>query len=143
MNNKTPISADHFSKRLVTLCLKSGLSGLPKNEIDQHILLKSAVLLIKPGMSFSEREIDAKLSFWINEISGIQNFDTTTLRRWLVDAGYLTRTSDGSSYQVKTEGPWEHLFDPAVSEIDIQEVILDAREEIARRKQAYLERKVK
>ena len=48
MNTTQSLSAEQFSKRLVNLCLRSGLGGMPKDETDQHILLKSAVLLVKP-----------------------------------------------------------------------------------------------
>ena len=38
MNNNQPLTRDMFIKRLTNLCLRSGLSGFPKDEIYQHIL---------------------------------------------------------------------------------------------------------
>jgi hypothetical protein len=56
----------------------------------------------------------------------------------LVDAGYLIRNKDGSSYQVVPLAPRPQFFEESIEEIDIPEVLKTAREEIARRKQEYL-----
>lgn len=137
MNNDQPISKDYFVKRLADLCLKSGLPGFPKNETDQHILLKSAVLLMDRSGNFTEREVNDKLDTWVKEVSQIKNIDRVTLRRGLVDSGYLVRSKDGSSYQVVQPGPRPELFEVDVDQVNPVEVIAAAREEIARRKREY------
>lgn len=55
MNSNSMITSEQFSKRLVNLCLLSGLSGMPKDEIDQHILLKSAILLFGNASPLTEK----------------------------------------------------------------------------------------
>ena len=137
MNNNQPLTRDIFIKRLTNLCLRSGLSGFPKDEIDQHILLKSAVLVIGKTDNASEQEINEKLKRWINEVAQIDKMDHGTVRRWLIDTGYLTRAKDGSSYQVSPAGS---MFDPSIDQLDVVAVIADAREEIARRKREYLDK---
>jgi len=132
------ITSDQFSKRLVNLCLRSGLGGMPKDEADKHILLKSAVLLLPAGSLLSEKEVNEKLQVWLTQVCVIQNFDRVTLRRWLVDTGYLTRSSNGAEYQVSTARPG--LFEASVDQIDIVETIRAARDEMERRKQAFLAR---
>jgi hypothetical protein len=138
MTNIQTNNSEQFSKRLANLCLRSGLTGMPKDEIDQHILLKSAVLLIHASGPLTEKEINEKLQVWLTQVCVIKNFDRVTLRRWLVDTGYLSRNSDGSSYQVAQPAPRPDLFDPSVDQIDILETIQAAREEMERRKQAFL-----
>lgn len=138
MNKDQPVTREYFVKRLGDLCARSGMVGFPKDELDQHILLKSAVISFEKKDSFTEQEINRRLDSWI-ELSQIKQIDRSTLRRWLVDAGYLTRAKDGSAYQVAA-GSTPARFEEAVEHIDVDAAIENAREEIARRKREYLER---
>lgn len=138
MTNEQPMTKDRFVKRLTDLCLRSALPGFPKDDLNQQILLKSAILMLDPSVTFSEKEINGKLDIWVKEVSHIETIDCVTVRRALVDAGYLTRAKDGSSYQVADPQPRSGLFDEAVNQLDIFETISIAREEIARRKREYL-----
>lgn len=140
MNDVRQITKDHFTKRLVDLCVRSGLSGFPKDDIDQHILLKSAVLTLDQSGTYTEKEINAKLQHWINQVTQLKGIDHGTLRRWLIDAGYITRSKDGSSYRVSPSGTRAYLFEAAIEEIDVAEVIQSGREEIERRKREYMEK---
>ena len=141
MTANQPISKEFFAKRLADLCLKSGLLDLPKDLTDQHILLKSAILMVgQPGVNLTEKEINAQLELWILEVANIKNVDHATLRRRLIDTGYLTRSKDGATYQVAQPGPRSVLFDEAIDQLDIPQVITAARDEMARRKKEYLER---
>ncbi len=131
------VTKDHFTKRLGELCLRSGSSGFPKDLVDQHILLKSAAMLLGGAESFTEKEINEKLEYWVSYISQIKDLDRVTLRRRLVDTGYLVRSKDGSTYQVAAPGPKPDWFDAAIDQLDITQVIEAAREEISRRKREY------
>lgn len=138
MDETTPLTAEQFSRRLVELCLRSNLPGIPKKELDQHILLKSAALLLGSGGPFTEKEVSARLEVWVREVCQIQSFDRVSLRRWMVDSGYLTRSRDGASYQAAAQNPG--LFAPEVDGLDILALIAAARAEIVRRKQEYLQK---
>ncbi len=141
MSTPKSVTKEFFSKRLADLCLKSGLLDLPKDMTERHILLKSAILMIgKPGTSFTEKEVNEKLELWFLEVGQIKYLDSVTIRRNLVDAGYLTRSKDGATYQVSQSGPKSIMFDPSVDQLDIAQVISTAREEMARRKREYLEK---
>lgn len=140
MNTPLPITAAAFRKRLVDLCCRSGLADLPKDQIDQHILFKSMLLLVGRNGPLSGQEMDEKLKQWINQIGGIQKLDHASLRRWLIDAGYITRNSDGTCYQVAQPGPHADWFSAEVDELNVVEVIQTGLEEIARRKQAFMQR---
>ena len=136
--NTQKMTSEQFTKRLANLCLRSGLAGMPKDEMDQHILLKSAALLVGTTGTLTEKEITEKLEVWLTQVCVIKNFDRVTLRRWMVDAGYITRSSNGTSYQVPAAGPRPELFDETIDQLNILETIQAAREEMERRKQAYL-----
>jgi hypothetical protein len=140
MPESSPLTADQFSKRLVELCLRSNLAGIPKKDLDQQILLKSAVLLIDSSGVFTEKEISARLEIWVRDVCQIQNFDRVSLRRWLVDSGYLTRSSDGAAYQIAQPGPRPELFAPEIDHLDVIQVLSSARVEIARRKQEFMQK---
>lgn len=134
------MTTDQYTKRLASLCLRSGLAGIPKDELDQHILLKSVTLLIGTGGKYTEQQISEKLELWLSDVCVIKNFDRVNLRRWMIDAGYLTRNSNGTDYQVAQPAPRPELFEPAIDQINVIETIRAAREEMERRKQAFLEK---
>lgn len=138
--NAQPITKEQFVKRLTGLLLRSGLADFPKDDTDRHILLKSAVLTLGPVDTLTEKEVSEKLDIWVKDIAQVKSFDRVTLRRYLIDAGYLTRSKDGSSYAVARPAPRAGLFDPAVEEVAVTEVVAAAREEIARRKREYMEK---
>jgi hypothetical protein len=138
MNNQTTISKDLFVKKFADLCLKNGMSGLPKDETDQHILLKSMAIFIGPEESLTEQEIKEKLSQWITRLSLIKDLDHVTLRRRLVDTGYLIRSSDGASYHTAATGPYMPTFDAEIDRLDLAEIIRQRREEVERRRQEFM-----
>lgn len=140
MKNDQIITKEIFSRRIAELILKSGLSGFPKDEADQHILLKSIVLGMGKAEIFNEKEINERIQYWILSVAHMKMMDHSTLRRWLVDSGYLTRSSDGSRYQA-APGSRAQFFTPDVDEIDVLQVLQSAREEIEQRKKAFLEKR--
>ena len=140
MNATKPITQEYFIKRLSDLCIKSGLAGFPKDNISLHILLKSATITLGNSDSFTEKEVNAKLESWVKDISQMKGMDHVSLRRILVDTGYLTRNGSGSSYQVSQPGPRPDLFDATIDQLDVRKEIEAAREAIARRKQEFLQK---
>ena len=140
MNSEHPMTKEAFIKRFVDLCVRSGLTGIPKDEADQHVLFKSMLLTIGPAGTYTELDINEKLEYWINRISQIKKLDRNSLRRYLVDAGYLTRAKDGSAYLVAQSGPAVEFFEESINQLNLPEVIKTAQEDIARRKREYLEK---
>lgn len=140
MKTRQPMTRDHFIKRLSQLCLQSGLSEFPKSAEDQHILLQSAALSLRPDTSYSEQELGAELNRWITDVTRLKFIDHVTLRRGLVDAGYLLRNRDGSCYRLAPFSSRAHIFEGAVQQVDVAEVLEAAGTEIARSKEAYINR---
>lgn len=135
-----PISTTVFIKRLTDLCTKSGMSDFPKGIQEQHILLKSAAVMLEPGRVYTEKEINEILERWVTEVSGIKFMDRVTMRRQMVDTGYLERSNDGASYRVVRAGSGMVSFDPGVDDLDPVQVILNARQEKEQRKREYQDR---
>jgi hypothetical protein len=140
MVTNIPITREYFMKRLTELCLKSGLAGFPKDDTSLHILLKSAVIMMGQPDQLTEKEVNAKLEIWVKEVGQSGGVDRVSLRRELVDRGYLNRKADGSIYQIARPGPRPDLFDESIDQLDISQEIEIAREEMARRKREYLEK---
>lgn len=140
MNENQPVTHEVFIKRLISLCLHSGLADMPKREADKHILLKSAMLLLENIRPYTEPEINERLKIWTTQVCPIKNFDHVSLRRMLIDAGYLTRTSDGAHYEVSQAGQNNQQFASSIDQINILETLQSAREEMARQKREYLDK---
>jgi hypothetical protein len=139
MKDQATITREHFVKRLTILCLKSGLSGFPKDDADRHILLKSAALTFNPSGAYSEKEVNQVLEAWIDGIGQHGKMDSGTVRRYLVDAGYLEREKDGSSYWVSSGRAGR--FEAEVNQVDPMGEIARARQEIEARKRAFMEKR--
>ena len=140
MEAKQPVSEQLFLKRLVNLCLRSGLTGFPKDELDQNILLKSAALTFDPAVVYTETEVNDRLKIWIDQIAAIEGIDHGSLRRSLIDNGFLSRDKTGAAYQLSPNRPRFVHFDEAVERIDPRQALEEARREIEARKRAYLEK---
>lgn len=137
MDENEKITKEMFIKRLVTLLLRSGLSEFPKNQKDQFIILKSVVITINLPDTFTEKEINEQIDNWIKAVGQVKNIDRVTLRRLLVDHGYLIRARDGSVYHLAKPEPHQDLFDPSVAEVNVFEAISQAREEIIRKRERF------
>ena len=121
MSNPAPsqLTAEQFGKRLVQLCIGSGMSGLPRRYQDQQLLLKSVVLTLNRRLPYTEKQIDLALEDWLTDIAPSIYIDRVNLRRWLVDEGYLERERDGSHYWVGSAVEGDELFDNEIDELDV------------------------
>lgn len=142
MLKEQTITKEYFVKRFSELCLRSGLSGLPKDELDQQILFKSAALAFETGGPFTELDVNEKLGYWVKQVSQLKGLDYITLRRSLVDHAYLLRSKDGASYE-SGPGAAQLRWEAAIEGLDLEAVLREKREEIERRKREYLEKNKK
>ena len=132
------IDSEFFKQRLAALCVESGVSVFPRKPPDKQILLKSIVLTLNAEQVYTEPAINAALQTWLT-IAGFKiETDHITLRRLLVDEGFLQRERDGSAYRVPITHRHSHLFDALVETIDVGTVIQDAQMRIAEQKQRVM-----
>lgn len=129
------ITQSQFIKRFCTLIL--GKSDLPKKQDDLHILLFSSIMQLDPERQYTEKEINQHLQDWTVRFGGSFGLDHVTLRRFLIDEGYIQRDVAGASYQV-AKGELKYIFDPSIKELDLDEQVKQARRERDERKQQYL-----
>ena len=127
------ITVLEFEKRLVALC-RGMISGLPKKRRDRHIIFRSITQTLDRTVVYSEQSINQGLKKWASEVGAGVEVDHVTLRRYLIDAGYLRRDPHGIAYQVRPDGNGEVEFELAVGRVDSAAVVQAARERAAIRK---------
>jgi hypothetical protein len=120
------ISVEEFSNRLAALCLSGGGRGFPKKDNDKHILYKSIFLSLEPTRDYTEKELNAALEKWLSSIGTALEIDHTSLRRQMVDEGFLSRDKAGTVYLINYDRTAD-LFDPAIDSLDPAAVIEEAR----------------
>ncbi len=129
------ITTPQFTARFPTLVLAG--QGFPKKQADREILFVSAVLHLDLDRDYSEGEINDALRKWTARFGDSCGLDHVTLRRYLIDGRYIERDSAGVSYRlVKGDAPI--TFDAAIKDIDLDQLIIEAKDERERRKQQYL-----
>jgi hypothetical protein len=69
---------------------KAHLKSIPAQPKKVQVILRHIAPSFEPGVTYTEKEINAILQRFY--------FDSTTLRRYLVDSGYLGRDPQGRSY---------------------------------------------
>ncbi len=131
------ITADEFRQRLEALLLSPGGRGLPRKRRDWDILFKSITLALEAGRDYSEKEVNQVMEEWLDGVGQAIEIDYVTLRRHLVDAGYLIRDLAGTSYRVGLEAMVE-LFEPAADAVNPAAVVEEARSRKEQKKRQYL-----
>lgn len=134
------ISLEEYKKSLIKTLLRSGADDLPKNNLDRHVLLKSALCLIGAPGPFTEKEINAQLQRWVLAVNNLAWVDFVVLRRALVDEGYLARSADGAKYELLTNDPRQLPFAAEVCELDLASFLEQTRQSMEQKKQAYLKK---
>jgi hypothetical protein len=130
------IAASKFRNRFVALMI--GGHSFPKRHLDRHILFLSAALELEPQRPYTERELNEELRRWTARFGDPVNLDHVTLRRFLVDEGYLRRDSAGARYELTATAGWPFTLDPTLDTLDLEAWVGEARIERQRKKHEHL-----
>ena len=136
----TAVTVEEFRTRLVDLCLKSGLTGFPRGRRDRHILLRSVAATLDPVATYGQDDVTDRLAYWLVDIGQAIELDRVSLRRLMVDDGYLERDNAGTSYRVRPEGRGEVEFEPGIADLEVYEVIGQGKKAIQEQKRLYTKR---
>jgi hypothetical protein len=93
------IAASDFIRRLKALARGGVGPGLPRREQDRHVLLKAVALELADKLPCSERDLGIALQGWLASAGPRVDVDPVSLRRALVDFGYLRRDTAGRRYE--------------------------------------------
>ena len=136
-NQETRLTPEEFTRRLGSLCLRGGGSGLPKKAADRHVLLRSMTLGLDPARSLTEIEVNEALQRWLAAVGSRIGTDHVSLRRELVDAGYLARDSDGSAYRVGRPQGTGIIFEDGIESVRPEEALAAAEAEAERKRREH------
>ncbi|MBN1461411.1 MAG: DUF2087 domain-containing protein [Armatimonadetes bacterium] len=129
------VTSSEFERRVASLGLGGFGPGLPRKQRDRHILLKSVALVLGHGRSYTEPEINEVLQSWLDAIGPNARMDYVSLRRCLVDEGYVTRDPAGRVYAVRPSDAGRFMFEVEVDSVDPIEIVRSARAEREGRRQ--------
>jgi len=94
------IQASDFAERFIILCARGGAGReLPRKRRDRWILYRALQSKLADG-PLSEREVTARIQDWLLGAGRDFATDAVTLRRELVDEGFLARDDYGKAYAV-------------------------------------------
>ena len=128
------ITSSEFSKRFTSLIL--GARDLPKKPIGLHVLLISALIGLDPEKEYTEKALNAELQIWVLNFGSNFGLDHITLRRYLIDANYLSRDPAGTVYRLqRPDQPF--TFDSEIRALDLELLIKKAIEDREKKKQQY------
>jgi len=94
--------------------------GLPRRQRDRWILLRAVALQFGPGERLDEVSATARIGEFLS-LSGISwGIDRASLRRALIDEGFLEREASGADYRLSLRHCRRVVFEdgaPAVADI--------------------------
>lgn len=126
-------AADELFRRI----FRSGMMRrLPKKQQDAEVVLAISVLALDAERFYDESEINVNLAAWLDGIAADNGLDYVTLRRYLVDLGFLRRASDGAIYRVDPERIDAVLCHDAKS-VDAKEIFDEVQAARRRRRLAF------
>jgi len=128
------ISVEEYEERLAAICLKGAGASFPRRFRDRQILYRSIIQTLDRDKKYSEPELNDAIQDWLLNIGSCLDMDHVTLRRYLIDEGYLSRSADGAAYQVSEARMDSIEFEPSIAAIDPVTVIQAAKDRMAERK---------
>ena len=84
--------------RLAALVVKDGVSLGLLADADRSLVLALAAAAIEIGPAHREAEVNRLLGDWLEGPGAMLRTDHVELRRWLVDAGFVSRDGFGRAY---------------------------------------------
>lgn len=131
------ITTEEFRKLIVKLYLRASGGGLPKKQKDQHTILKSVQVILREKEKYSHVELNNVLKNWVTGIGSRIGTDHPTVRRMLIDNGYMTRTDGGKVYTISKSNHGEFEFDEEIDEMDVEKIIEEAKEEMKHKAEQF------
>jgi len=133
------ISRRRFESRLIAIFLSGPQVGMPRREEDRRVLLTTICLGLDRRRAYSEHEVKEILADWPARMGGRVRLDHATLRRALVDGGFLVRDAAGHQYRV-AGSILQGACDPGVLDINPLECLQVEVERRLMRKAQQLEK---
>ena len=108
----------------------------PRKPQDRIVFLGALSIFLMARESYSEPDLNEAIAGRLRSFDVATELDHVTLRRYLVDAGYLLRDEAGVRYSIDRTALAAD-FDTPVLSLDAHEIVRQARIEREARKRAY------
>lgn len=90
---------------LKRLLANGPLTGWPRRPADQDLIVGLTAARFEAGRAYPEGEVNQVLKAWLATFVAPYGIDHVSLRRALVDAGFLVRDTAGSLYRLDPARP--------------------------------------
>jgi hypothetical protein len=130
MSSKRKILLDDYRKVLRDFFAREGVKPFPRRWKYRLLILYSAVRALEVGLPYTEDEINDAIVQWQKSRGSFIDLDHVTLRRYLVDLGFLDRNPSGSVYAVIHSFLEEADWDPLILEADEDALLAQARRDV-------------
>lgn len=132
-----PVDRREFEARLSAVC-GGRVMVLPRKRRDRHILFRAIAQTLENKSPYSERELNRSLNEWVASTGLDASLDHVSLRRYLVEYGYLLRDRAGRLYSVRINGKKAVRFDSGIKALDVVDLIWSCRTRAIARKRRWL-----
>jgi hypothetical protein len=113
------ITSQEFADRYLSLCLRGGAGReLPRKRRDRWILYRSIQSKLADEHPLAEREVTARIQDWLLDAGRDFATDAVTLRRELVDEGFLERDGFGRAYRASRAHERNVRFEEPPGDLD-------------------------
>jgi hypothetical protein len=133
-----PVDRREFEARLAAVC-GGRVMVLPRKQRDRHILFRAIAQTLENKSPYSERELNRSLTEWVASTGLDAPLDHVSLRRYLVEYGYLLRDRAGRLYTVRIDGNKTVRFDSGIEALDVVDLIWACRTRAIARKRRWLD----
>jgi hypothetical protein len=116
----TTVNASEYASRVRALLGKGGVSvGFPRKTVDRRILLHAVARGFREGERLTEIQATQRIGAFLTQFAPHWRMDRVSIRRELVDEGFLDRETNGTDYRVSSRYRERVRFEdaPDVAEI--------------------------
>lgn len=118
MDAPETIRAEDYARRLRTLLGSGNAGGLPRRRRDRWILLHAIASRFGPDDRLREKDATARIEDFLLGPGRWLDVDAVTLRRLLVDEGFVDRSDRGTDYSASVRHQRRVRFDGAMPSVE-------------------------
>lgn len=131
------ISQSQYEASIAKTFASGSSLDYPRKPQDRIVFLGALSISLMQRELYSEPELNEAIADWLQSFDAATTLDHVTLRRYLVDAGYLLRDEAGLHYSVD-RAALSAEFEETVLSLDALKIAQQARAEREARRQAYV-----
>jgi hypothetical protein len=136
-SDQRKIPVEQYRRRIANLLARGAVACVPRKLTDKFCLALAVAGAFRAEQAYSEQDVNGQIQRWLARHDPEGMLDHVTLRRLLVDLGFLTRGQGGRIYELDGGGPGFAAFDPEALTVDTDELLRVEREEAEARRAQF------